>query len=83
MIAVTPLILHSLIGAAGQVPAVCFILFQQEERSMNEGRVKFVSHLLRHQDVVKTFPLALIAIGPRHPILSMDATGDVHQMILV
>ena len=72
---------HAFVGAAGHEAAIELILLQQELGGMDEDRVHLIIYRGRHDNIIQTVPLALIAIGTLHPIAALRLLGDIFQVV--
>ena len=72
---------HAFVGTAGHEAAIELILLQQELGGMDEDRVHLIIYRRRHNDMIQTVPLALIAIGTLHPIAALRLLGDIFQVV--
>ena len=72
---------HAFVGTAGHKAAIELILLQQELGGMDKNRVHLIIYRGRHDDMIQTVPLALIAIGALHPITALCLLGDILQVV--
>ena len=82
MIAIAWLIAHAVIGTAGPIATVEFLIFEQKLRGVNKSRVHLIIYRARRKDVIDTLPLTLVTIGASDTILSLSLFCKTQDAVL-